>query len=120
MDQSYPYPLQETPLSLPSGRVVVVLNHVVYTPQGRPGGHFAILYRSVTPASDAAGRRAEATEVIAQYETWAEERRYRALSAQICNTQAAAEMREAPELIFTFERGTDATWTLRDERNESG
>jgi hypothetical protein len=111
--------MQETVLALPSGRTVVVLNLIVVDQRGVPGGSLGIQYRSAIPAADLAARRAEAFEVISKYGPFAEERGY-SLSAQICNTQAAAETTEAPERAFYFVLGEDREWTYHSSVNAEG
>jgi hypothetical protein len=111
--------MQETILPLPSGGNVVVLNLMVTEQRGRSGGMFSIQYRSTVPSSDVETRRAEAFEVISKYAAFAEEQGY-SLSAQICNTDAAAETRELPERIFYFELGADRQWVYRYSVNAEG
>ena len=118
-DPQRPFPMQETTLPLPSGRTVVVLNLMIVDQRGRPGGDLGIQYRSGVPSTQLDVRRAEAFEVIEQHAAFAEERGY-SMSAQICNTEAAAETREAPERIFFFELGEDRQWAYRYSVNAEG
>ena len=111
--------MQETVLALPSGRTVVVLNLIIVDQRGVPGGSLGVQYRSAVPSTDLEARRAEAFEVISKYAPFAEERGY-SMSAQICNTQAAAETREAPERIFFFVLGEERQWTYHSSVNAEG
>ena len=110
-----PFPLEETPLTLPSGRVVAVLNLVAVAQRGRAGGTLGVQYRSAVPAADREGRRAEAAEVAARYAAVAAARGCRRLAAQLCNSPEAAALRALPELVLTFEPAADGTWRLTDE-----
>lgn len=108
-DSPHPYPLQDRPLELPSGRVVQLYNVVSMT-RLNDAPSFGIQYRSSVPAADEEERRAEAAEVIQMYaESFAPRGATRA-SAQLCGTRAQAEMREPAEQIFQFERADDASW----------
>jgi hypothetical protein len=109
----HPYPMQETPLRLPSGRVVAVLNLIATRKARQPGGTFSVQYRTAVPASDPEDRRAEAAEVVGAYAAFAEARGYGLIRAEVCNTRAAAETREGPEAIFRFGRGPDGRWLPR-------
>ena len=115
MTEPWPYPTQRTPLTLPSGHVVVIRNLVVSTQAGQSGGAFSILYETTQPASEHAARQAEAVEVVELHRSWAEERDLDLMCAAICNTDAAAEMREMPEVVFFFKRGLDGRWMLDRE-----
>lgn len=112
MSAPWPYPTQRTSLTLPSGRVVVILNLVVSTQAGHPGGAFSIHYETRQPAAAHAARQAEAVEVVEAHRARAEERGFDLMTAAICNTLAAAEMREMPEVEFYFKRGLDGRWVL--------
>lgn len=108
-DSLYPYPLQDRPFELPSGRVVQLYNLVSITsPDHAPS--FGVQYRSAIPAGDEEGRKAEATEVIALYAGVFVAQGATRGSAQLCGTRAQAEMREPPEMIFQFERADDSSW----------
>ena len=108
-ESPHPYPLQDRPLGLPSGRVVQLYNIVSMTSPNHAAS-FGVQYRSSISASDEEGRKAEATEVIALYaHVFAEQGATRG-SAQLCATRAQAEMREPPEMIFQFEREDDSSW----------
>ena len=114
-----PFPMQKTALPLPSGRTVTVLNVIIADQRGKSSGTLGIQYRSSVSARDLEARRAEAFEVTKQYAAFAEERGL-SMSAQICNTEAAAETREAPERIFFFELGKDDQWAYRYSVNADG
>ena len=116
MANPHAFPMQEKTLALPSGREVTVLNLIVTrkaTPP--PNAVLSIQYRTDVPADDIAARRAEAAEVAASYQEWADTRDYTVIRSQICNTQAAAETREGPEATFRFARGADGRWMPSDE-----
>lgn len=115
MTAPWPYPTQRTPLTLPSGHVVVILNLVVSTQAGQPGGAFTVQYETRHPASQHAARQAEAVEVVEAHRAWAEAHGFDVITAAICNTLAAAEMREMPEVVFYFKPGVDGRWILDHE-----
>jgi hypothetical protein len=108
-DSPHPYPLQERPLSLASGRVVQLYNIVSMTSPDRAPS-FGVQYRSSIAAADEEGRKAEAIEVIAIYADFFAAQGATSGSAQLCATRAQAEMREPPEMIFQFERAADTSW----------
>jgi hypothetical protein len=103
------YPLQDRPLTLPSGRVVQLYN-VVSIASGDDSSSFGVQYRSAISASDEVNRREEATEVIAKFARLFSRPDVTRASAQLCATRAQAEMREPPEMIFQFERAADSSW----------
>ena len=108
----YPYPLQDRPISLPSGRVVRLYN--VFTLRPGPPTSYTVQYGSAIPEGDGALRRAEAAEVITFFAEYFASQGATRASAQICGTRAQAEMREAPECIFRFERRHDGLWQGTD------
>ena len=115
MARHYPFPMQEKTLALPSGREVTVLNLIV-TRRGAPSNSVvSIQYRTDVPADNVAARRAEAAEVAASYQEWADTRGYTVIRSEIGNTQAAAATHEGPEAIFRFARGADGRWMASDE-----
>ena len=115
MARHYPFPMQEKTLALPSGREVTVLNLIV-TRRGAPSNSVvSIQYHTDVPADNVAARRAEAAEVAASYQEWADTRGYTVIRSEICNTQAAAATHEGPEAIFRFARGADGRWMASDE-----
>ena len=107
-----PFPMQEHPVTLPSGRVIVVLNQIVVSQRGVSGGSLGIQYRSQVSAVDRAEQLSEAREVAELHRAFAEAQGY-TLSAQICNTPAAAETREPPERAFYFARSDAGEWQLQ-------
>lgn len=109
MDPPRPFPMQTTLITLPSGREVTVLNLIIVDQRGRPGGCLGIQYRSSLAHADRVAQQGEAREVVEFHRSFAEEHGY-SLSAQICNTDAAAQTREPPERSFYFERGSDGEW----------
>jgi len=108
-DSAHPYPLQDRPLELPSGRVVQLYNLVSMASLNQAPS-FGVQYRSSIPVADEVERKAEATEVIAMYTELFAPRGATRASAQLCATRAQAEMREPPEMIFQFERADDNSW----------
>ena len=109
-----PFPLQERPLRLPSGSEITVLNLAVSIMRDLPGGTFVIQYRTATPAEDASARQREATEVVTLHRAFADEKGLDEIRAEICNTQAAAQMREPAEARYSFFRAADGDWRLGD------
>ena len=104
-----PYPLQDRPLELPSGRVVQLYNLVsIVGPDG--SSSFGVQYRSKISPSDEINRREEATEVIAKFAHLFSRPDVTHVSAQLCETRAQAEMREPAAVILQFERGDDSAW----------
>lgn len=89
--------------------MVTILNLIIVSQHGRAGGSLGIQYRSSLPSSHRDAQLAEAREVVESYGGLAETQGY-SMSAQICNTMAAAETREAPERLFHFARGSTGTW----------
>jgi len=108
-ESPHPYPLQDRPLELASGRIVQLYSVVSMTSPNHATS-FGVQYRSSIPAADEEGRKAEATEVIALYAHFFAAQGATRGSAQLCATRAQAEMREPPEMIFQFERGDDGSW----------
>ena len=102
---SHKFPMQETAVALPSGRLITVLNLVVYKRAEPRIAVFSIQYRTSVPADDFSGRSEEAAEVAAFYREFAESQGFDVIRSEICNTQAAAETREGPEAIFRYVRG---------------
>ena len=115
MESPNPFPMQERPLRLPSGGEITVLNLAVSIMRGLPGGTFVIQYRTPTPADDASGRRREATEVVTLHRAFADEKGLDEIRAEICNTRAAAEMREPAEARYSFVRAANGDWKLGDD-----
>jgi hypothetical protein len=114
MTSPNPFPMQERPLTLPSGREITVLNLAVNIMRGRPGGTFVIQYRTSTPAAEALARESEATEIVTMHRSFADEKGLDEMRVEICNTQAAAAMREPAETRYSFGRSATGDWTLRD------
>ena len=110
-----PFPLQETSLRLPSGRTVTVFNVVLFR-QLDGVGYVAVFYYSSVPATDGVARRDEASEVAAMYGPLADSQGFGRISARLCSTREAIELREAPELIISFHRGIDGSW-IHDAAN---
>jgi len=119
MTRDNPYPMREEPLSLPSGGRVTVLNIVVVNRARSPGGSFGIQYRSAIAGTDLLSRRAEALEVIECHRNAIPVHTH-LVSAQVCNTQAAAEMREPPEQTFCFVRDASGHWAFESSTGSDG
>jgi hypothetical protein len=111
----YPFPMQEKTLALASGGEVTVLNLIVTRRAAPANAVLSIQYRTSVPADDVAARQAEAAEVAAFYQAWADTSGCAVIRSEICNTRAAAETREAPEAIFRFARGVHGQWMPSDE-----
>ena len=107
--------MQETAVALPSGRIVTVLNLLVYQRAEPRLAVFCIQYRTRLAADDFPGRRDEAAEVAAVYREFAEAQGFDVIRSEICNTQAAAETREGPEASFRFVRNSNAEWVSSDD-----
>jgi hypothetical protein len=86
------------------------LYNVVSMTSPNHASSFGVQYRSMIPAADEEGRKAEATEVIALYAPLFAAQRATRASAQLCSTRGQAEMREPAEVIFQFERDDDSSW----------
>lgn len=85
--------------------------NVVVFRQRDGGGYVAVFYRSGLPIDDVRRRRDEAFEVAAVYGAFADSYGLSRISARVCSTRDAVELREAPEAIFGLYRGIDGTWT---------
>jgi hypothetical protein len=106
--------MQEREVTLSSGRTVTVFNVVVFVAKGG-GGMLTVQYATSLDRAQADKRRSEAAEIAAVYGELAEQHQLPRVSAQICNTLAAARMVEAPEEMFFFERRANGDWTAADD-----
>lgn len=114
MREPAPYPLQERQIVLPSGRMITLYNVIVF--RGQHGAEsVGLQYRTELPTEAVGERRAEAAELVALYAPPAAKEQLRRATAQICNTRAAAEMRERPEQILLFERDASGRWRYTGE-----
>lgn len=104
------FPLEDTRLPLPSGGHVIVLNRIISTMRDTPGGALTIQYRSTVAASDRKARFFEAQEVARVHEPFADTRGFLSIRAEVCNSLAAAQMREPAEAGFQFVRDSTGTW----------
>lgn len=107
-----PYPLQETPLRLPTGRIVTIYNVVVFHRRDGGGG-LSVFYGSSLPETDGVARTEEASEVAAVYAAFATSEGLARITAAVCSTRAAIEMREPPQAMMHFQRDADGTWKQR-------
>jgi hypothetical protein len=79
---------------------------------GTTSRSMAIYFDSPTPASDTAGIRAEAIELMALHEELAKSRALDRLAIGFCRSQACIDAAEAPRELFRFARRPDNTWFL--------
>ena len=100
----------EQPLTLPSGRVVAILNLVVLRHGNEDGGTFDIQYRTSIHENDREAVLEEAREVVLLHRAFAEEHGY-SMRAQVCTPQAGAGGRELPTRIITFARSDTGEWS---------
>ena len=107
-------PMNDTPLSLPSGTVVRVRNLVVF--RGQQSSNLTLYIETPTPAADAITVRQEAAELVELHSEFAQRFGIRRALIGICRTQACLEMREIPAEMFHFVRDLDGSW--RDEAGE--
>ena len=114
MDAPNPYPIQQTPLTLPCGVEITILNLLVSRMLDLPGGTFVIQYRTPTEAADMAARLSEARELVALHQAFADKEGLDEIRADICETVAAAQMREPAQTRLSFCRDDAGVWTIRD------
>ncbi len=119
MTREDPFPMLHQRLALPSGGKVTVLNIVVLSQPGISGGGVGIQYRSDLPANDLTARCAEARELVECHRELVDVDAH-SISAQVCNTLAAAAMREPPEHTFLFTRDTEGRWQLQASLGPEG
>jgi hypothetical protein len=104
---SSPYPQSDTPLTLPSGTVVLVRNLVVFDSRGRRG--LTIYIETPTPSADSAKLAREARELVDMHNEFASRQSLTSIRVAICRTQACVEMRESPPETFIYDR-VDGEW----------
>ena len=107
-DKSWPYPSNDKPLALPSGRTVRFYDLIIVGGLGEPS--FSVHYRSELERDNSSARQAEAEEVIRYFERGASCKNAKRANASICSTPAQAATKELPEQIFQFERNEDGPW----------
>ena len=102
------YPMNDTPVTLPSGTVVRVRTVIVF--EGQSGRRTLRLFvETPTPVADSARVAREANELIDRYGA-ASRGPYAGASVFVCRTQACLEMREAASEMFFFLPQPDGSW----------
>jgi hypothetical protein len=100
-------PMNDTPVTLPSGTVVRVRNIVVFV---GPAKSLTLYIESPTPASDTVRLAREAMELVALHGTTSSLGPTARAMVGICRTQACLEMRKVPREMFFFSAQPDGTW----------
>jgi hypothetical protein len=109
-DPTYPYPANDSPLTLPSGTVVRQRNLVVF--RGRHGSRLTITIETPTAAADAARVAAEAQEVATLLDTYAQTQGINRITVAVCRSRACLELREPAAEMFHFVRADDGAWQV--------
>jgi hypothetical protein len=112
----YPYPANDTPLTLPSGTVVRTRKLIVF--RGHNVSSLNVVIETPTPATDTARVASEAQAVANLHATFAQSNGLTRIMVSICRTQACLEMRELPAESFDFSQSADGSW-IRDESMRS-
>lgn len=107
-EKSWPYPSNDKPLVLPSGRTVRFYDLI--NVRGLVEPSFSVHYRSELERNNSNAGQAEAEEVIRVFESGSSCRNAKSANASICSTPAQAATKEPPEEIFQFERIEDGSW----------
>jgi len=107
-EKSWPYPSNDKPLVLPSGRTVRFYNLIIVSGLVEPS--FSVHYRSDLERNNSDARQAEAEEVIRVFESGSSCMNAKSASASICSTPAQAGSNEPPEEIFQFVRDENGSW----------
>ena len=104
---SSPYPMSDTPLTLPSGTVVRVRNLIVFQSQG--SSSLTIYIETPTPAADSFRLAREARELVELHTQFANVQSLSTVRVAVCRSPACVEMREKPSETYTYRRA-DSTW----------
>jgi hypothetical protein len=107
-DRSWPYPSNDNPLALPSGRTIRFYDLIIVSGLGEPS--FSVHYRSELDRNNGSARQAEAEEVIRLFEGGSSCKNAKRANASICSTPAQATTQELPEEIFQFQRDEGGAW----------
>ncbi len=105
--ESYPYPINDIAVSLPSGTVVRIRNIVIF--KSVRGDGLTLYIETPTPPTERQRVATEATELLEKF-TIASSKDATHASVGICRTRACLEMREIPPEFFTFVRNADGKW----------
>ena len=103
-----PYPVNDSPLTLPSGTVVRQRNLVLF--RGHNVTALTITIETPTPATDSVRVAREAQEVATLLDTFAQTQGISRIAIEVCRSQACLEFREPAAERFQFVRATDGTW----------
>ncbi|HTI62281.1 MAG TPA: hypothetical protein VL524_02145 [Gemmatimonadaceae bacterium] len=110
----YPYPANDTPLTLPSGILVRERNLVVFL--GHNASSLTVVIETPTPATDSARVADETREVANLHSAFAQSNGLSHIMVLVCRTQACLEFRERSAELFDFVRGADGTWVPAEGR----
>lgn len=105
----YPYPANDTPLTLSPGIVVRVRDLVVF--RGHNVSSLTVVLQSPTPAADSTRVASEALAVAKLHGTFAQTQGIDHISVMVCRTQACLAMQEPASEMFHFIRAADGSWT---------
>jgi hypothetical protein len=115
--QTYPYPINDIAVSLPSGTVVRVRNIVVFQGgqgsgpiQGVPVNALTIYIETPTPLADPERLAIEARELLGVEEKFPAIKDATVVNIGICRTRLCLEMREIPQEMFRFARRANGSW----------
>lgn len=104
------YPLEDVPVTLPSGTVVRVRDVIVFA--GAAGKTLTLYIQSAMPASDSAALARDARALVDRYGASGELGPLARVIVGICRTQACLEMRAVPSEMFEFVAGPDGSWRV--------
>jgi len=110
----YPYPANDTPLTLPSGILVRERNLVVFL--GHNASSLTVVIETPTPATDSARVADETREVANLHSAFAQSNGLSHIVVLVCRTQACQELRERSAELFDFVRGADGAWVPAEGR----
>ena len=103
-----PYPMNDVPVTLPSGTIVRVRNIVVFA--GLRDRTLTLHFETPTEPADSARVAREARDLIEIYGASKALAPLARARVGVCRTQACLEMRDEPQELFSFERRPDGTW----------
>jgi hypothetical protein len=103
-----PYPVNDSPVTLPSGTVVRVRNVVVFA--GPRGKDLTLYIESPTPAADSARLAREAKELVDLHRASGGLGPLARASVGVCRTRACLEMRQIPTEMFFFVAQPNGSW----------
>ena len=103
-----PQPMNDTPVTLPSGTAVRVRSIIVFV--GPSGKSLTLYIETPTQAAESAQIERDAKELIGRYGESATSGPFVRAIVSVCRTQACLEMREPPSELFFFAKQPDGSW----------